>query len=100
MLVSTMPSLSCFSGAEMEALSPTAAPCRIAFGTIRLDQRKNTPERPSPRVFTSNCGKHDARPQDNPLGGLGFRGFGMAKLHSCRNALREGWASSAPKPQY
>jgi len=24
----------------------------------------------------------------------------MAKLHSCRNALREGWASSAPKPQY
>jgi hypothetical protein len=54
----------------------------------RMGPMKNTPERPSPRVFTSNCGKHDARYQDNALAEWGFRTHWTAKLHSSVRVTR------------
>ena len=80
MLVSTTRSLSCFSGAEVEALSPAATPRRIAFTSIGIGPMRNAPERPSPRVISLNCGKRDACHGDNAPTGQGFRRLSDSKI--------------------
>src|SRR6478735_4247798 len=100
MLVSTTRSLSCFNGAEVEALSPAATPRRIAFTSIGIGPMRNAPERPSPRVISLNCGKRDACHGDNAPTGRGFRRLSDSKIAylssypstGATNALRSGYA--------
>ena len=65
------------------------------FRVHRIEPMK-TPEHPSPRVISLDCGKRDARDPDNARGERGFRGFGAAELHtlhrmfSCRHPPSRG----------
>src|SRR3981189_88222 len=62
MLVSMTRSLSCRSGAEIDASFFTAEPCRINCTTIGIWTNAKTPrEYPAPRSSGTNYGKRDAR---------------------------------------